>query len=192
MVADMVFWILAGLVVTGLILYAVGLYNTFVRLAFANDQAFANIDSVLRQRHEEISKLVNACQAYMEHERGVLEDLTRLRTQADEAHGVDQKVKAENAIARQLGRLRLVLEAYPDLKASQNFMQTQQRMSEIETTINDRREFFNASATEYNTYIRQFPPLLFAPVLGFGKRSLLETPEELRANIPQPFPLKSR
>ena len=192
MVADMVFWILAGLVVAGLILYAVGLYNTFVRLAFANDQAFANIDSVLRQRHEEISKLVNACQAYMEHERGVLEDLTRLRTQADEAHGVDQKVKAENAIARQLGRLRLVLEAYPDLKASQNFMQTQQRMSEIETKINDRREFFNASATEYNTYIRQFPPLLFAPVLGFGKRSLLETPEELRANIPQPFPLKSR
>jgi len=192
MVADMVFWILAGLVVTGLILYAVGLYNTFVRLAFANDQAFANIDSVLRQRHEEISKLVNACQAYMEHERGVLEDLTRLRTQADEAHGVDQKVKAENAIARQLGRLRLVLEAYPDLKASQNFMQTQQRMSEIETKINDRREFFNASATEYNTYIRQFPPLLFAPVLGFGKRALLETPEELRADMPQPFALKSR
>ena len=192
MVADTVVWILVGLAVVGLILYLVGLYNTFVRLAFANDQAFANIDSVLRQRYEEIPKLVNACQAYMEHERGVLEDLTRLRTQADEAHGVDQKVKAENAIARQLGRLRLVLEAYPDLKASQNFMQTQQRMSEIETTINDRREFFNASATEYNTCIRQFPPLLVAPVLGFGKRSLLETPEELRANIPQPFPLKSR
>ena len=192
MVADAVIWIVAGLAILGLVLYTVGLYNTFVRLGFANDQAFVNIDSVLRQRHEEIPKLVNACQAYMEHERGVLEDLTRLRTQADEAHGVDQKVKAENAIARQLGRLRLVLEAYPDLKASQNFMQTQQRMSEIETKINDRREFFNASATEYNTYIRQFPPLLFAPVLGFGKRSLLETPEELRANIPQPFPLKSR
>ena len=192
MVADTVVWILVGLAVVGLILYLVGLYNTFVRLAFANDQAFANIDSVLRQRYEEISKLVNACQAYMEHERGVLEDLTRLRTQADEAHGVDQKVKAENAIARQLGRLRLVLEAYPDLKASQNFMQTQQRMSEIETKINDRREFFNASATEYNTYIRQFPPLLFAPVLGFGKRALLETPEELRADMPQPFPLQPR
>ena len=192
MVADAVIWIVAGLAILGLVLYTVGLYNTFVRLGFANDQAFANIDSVLRQRHEEIPKLVNACQAYMEHERGVLEELTRLRTQADEAHGVDQKVKAENAIARQLGRLRLVLEAYPDLKASQNFMQAQQRMSDIETKINDRREFFNASATEYNTYIRQFPPLLFAPVLGFGKRSLLETPEELRANIPQPFPLKSR
>lgn len=192
MVADTVVWILVGLAILGLILYAVGLYNTFVRLAFANDQAFANIDSVLRQRYEEIPKLVNACQAYMEHERGVLEELTRLRTQADEAHGVDQKVKAENAIARQLGRLRLVLEAYPDLKASQNFMQTQQRMSEIETKINDRREFFNASATEYNTCIRQFPPLLFAPVLGFGKRSLLETPEERRVDIPQPFPLKSR
>ena len=192
MVADAVIWIVAGLAILGLVLYTVGLYNTFVRLGFANDQAFANIDSVLRQRHEEIPKLVNACQAYMEHERGVLEELTRLRTQADEAHGVDQKVKAENAIARQLGRLRLVLEAYPDLKASQNFMQTQQRMSEIETKINDRREFFNASATEYNTYIRQFPPLLFAPVLGFGKRSLLETPQELRADMPQPFHLKSR
>ena len=192
MVADAVIWIVAGLAILGLVLYTVGLYNTFVRLGFANDQAFANIDSVLRQRHEEIPKLVNACQAYMEHERGVLEELTRLRTQADEAHGVDQKIKAENAIARQLGRLRLVLEAYPDLKASQNFMQAQQRMSEIETKINDRREFFNASATEYNTYIRQFPPLVFAPVLGFGKRALLETPEELRADMPQPFPLKSR
>jgi LemA protein len=192
MVADAVVWIVAGLAILGLVLYAVGLYNTFVRLGFANDQAFANIDTVLRQRHDEIAKLVNACQAYMEHERGVLEDLTKLRTQADEAHGVDQKVKAENAIARQLGKLRLVLEAYPDLKASQNVMQTQQRMSEIETKINDRREFFNASATEYNVCIRQFPPLLFAPLLGFGKRALLETPEELRADTPQPFPLKSR
>jgi LemA protein len=85
-----------------------------------------------------------------------------------------------------------VWEAYPDLKASQNFLQAQGRMSAIETTLNDRREFFNQSATEYNTYIRQFPPLLFAPLLGFGKRSLLVTPEELRADIPQPFPLKPR
>ena len=69
-------------------------------------------------------------------------------------------------------------------------MQAQTRMSEIETTLNERREFFNASATEYNTFIRQFPPLLFAPLFGFRARPLLETPEEKRADIPQPFPLK--
>ena len=192
MVADTVVWIVLGVAVLGLVLYMVGLYNTFVRLGFANDQAFANIDSVLRQRHDEIVKLVNACQAYMEHERGVLEDLTRLRTGIDTAAGTEAKVRAENALTRQLDKLRMVWEGYPDLKASQNFLQAQGRMSTIETTLNDHREFFNASATEYNTYIRQFPPLLFAPVLGFGKRSLLETPEELRADIPQPFPLKSR
>jgi LemA protein len=192
MVADTIIWIVAGVAVFGLILYAVGLYNTFVRLAFANDQAFANIDSVLRQRHEEISKLVNACQAYMEHERGVLEDVTKLRTGVEIATGTEAKVRAENALTRNLDKLRMVWEAYPDLKASQNFLQAQGRMSAIETTLNDRREFFNSSATEYNTYIRQFPPLLFAPVLGFGKRSLLETPQELRADMPQPFHLKSR
>ena len=192
MVADIVVWIVAGLAILSLVLYAVGLYNTFVRLAFANDRAFANIDSVLRQRHDEIVKLVNACQAYMEHERGVLEDLTRLRTGVDTAAGTEAKVRVENALTRQLDKLRMVWEGYPDLKASQNFLQAQGRMSTIETTLNERREFFNASATEYNTYIRQFPPLLFAPVLGFCKRSLLETPEELRADMPQPFPLKSR
>lgn len=190
MLADTVLWIVVGLAVAGLILYVAGLYNTFVRMALANDQAFANIDSVLRQRHEEIPKLVNACQAYMEHERGVLEDLTRLRTGIDTAAGTEAKVQAENALTRHLEKLRMVWEGYPDLKASQNFLQTQERMSAIETTLNDRREFFNASATEHNIYIRQFPPLLFAPLLGFSKRSLLETPEALRADIPAPFALK--
>jgi LemA protein len=190
MVADVVAWIVVGLVVLGLIAYAIGLYNTFVRLALANDQAFANIDSVLQQRHDEIAKLVNACQAYMEHERGVLESVTKLRADAGTAAGTAARVRAENALTRGLDQLRVAWEGYPDLKASQNFLQTQERMSAIETTLNDRREFFNASATEYNTYIRQFPPLLFAPLLGFGGRPLLDTPREQRADVPRPFPLK--
>ena len=104
--------------------------------------------------------------------------------------GTEARVRAENALTRQLDKLRMVWEGYPDLKASQNFLQAQGRMSSIETTLNDRREFFNASATEYNTYIRQFPPLLVAPLLGFAGRSLLETPDRLRADIPEPFPLR--
>ena len=187
MVSTTVAWILGGLLVLGFILYLVGIYNTFVRLALGADQAFANIDSVLRQRHDEIPKLVNACEAYMAHERGVLTDLTALRTQATNAKDTDDKVKAENALARQLGRLRLVWENYPDLKASQNFLQTQERMSAIETTINDRREYFNAAVTTYNTFIRQFPPLVLAPSVGFGARTLLEIPPEERTDRPQPF-----
>ena len=190
MVADLVMWIVAGVVVLGAVLYLVGLYNSFVRMAMANDQAIANIDSVLRQRHEEITKLVNACQAYMEHERGTLEELTRVRTGAEAAKGTEARVQAENALTRQLGKLRMVWEAYPALRASENFLQAQGRMSTLETTLNDRREFFNASATEYNTFIRQFPPLVFAPLFGFRQRPLLETPEAKRADIPQPFPLK--
>jgi LemA protein len=191
MVGEIVLWILVGLAAVGLVLYVVGLYNTFVRLSQATDQAFANIDSVLRQRHEEITKLVNACQAYMEHERKLLEDTTRLRTGGESAKGTEAKVRAENALTRQLEKMRMVWEAYPDLKASQNFLQAQARMSALETTLNDRREFFNASATEYNTYIREFPPLVFAPLFGFSRRSLLETPEAQRADIPRPFPLKT-
>lgn len=190
MVADLVMWTVAGVVVLGGVLYFVGLYNTFVRMALANDQAMANIDSVLRQRHEEITKLVNACRAYMEHERDTLEDLTRIRSGAEGAKGTEAKVQAENALTRQLSKLRMVWEGYPALRASENFLQAQERMSAIETTLNDRREFFNASANEYNTFIRQFPPLLFAPLFGFGVRAMLETPEEKRADIPQPFPLK--
>jgi len=190
MVTDLVMWIVGGVVILGLVLYLVGLYNSFVRMAMANDQALANIDSVLRQRHEEITKLVNACQAYMEHERGVLEDVTRMRTGAEGAKGTDQRIQAENLLTRQLGKLRVAWEAYPALRANENFLQAQERMSGLETTLNDRREFFNASATEYNTFIRQFPPLLFAPLLGFRARPPLETPEEKRADIPQPFPLK--
>ncbi len=190
MVVDLIIWIVAGVVVLGGVLYLVGLYNTFVRMAMANDQAIANIDSVLRQRHEEITKLVNACQAYMEHERGTLEELTRVRTGAEAAKGTEARVQAENALTRQLGKLRMIWEAYPALRASENFLQTQERMSALETTLNDRREFFNASATEYNTFIRQFPPLLFAPLFGFRQRALLETPEAKRADIARPFPLK--
>lgn len=190
MVADLVMWIVVGVVVLGLVLYLVGLYNTFVRMATANDQALANIDSVLRQRHEEITKLANACQAYMEHERDTLADLTRMRTGAEGAKSTDERIHAENLLTRQLGKLRVVWEAYPALRASENFLQAQERMSALEITLNDRREFFNASATEYNTFVRQFPPLLFAPLLGFRVRPLLETPEEKRADIPRPFPLK--
>jgi LemA protein len=190
MALDLVMWIIAGVVVFGLVLYMVGMYNTFVRMALANDQAFANIDSVLRQRHEEITKLVNACRGYMEHERDTLEQITRVRSGAESARGTDARIEAENALTRELGKLRIVWEAYPTLRANENFMQAQGRMTELETTLNDRREFFNASATAYNTFIRQFPPLLFAPLFRFGARPLLETPEEKRADIPQPFPLK--
>lgn len=187
MVTTTVAWIVAGLVVAGVIFYAVGVYNTFVRLARLADQSFANIDSVLRQRHDEIPKLVNACEAYMAHERGVLTDVTTLRAKAEQAEGTDEKVKAENQLARMLGKLRVMVEAYPDLKASQNFLQAQERMSAIETTINDRREHFNAAVTEYNTYIAEFPALVFAPTLGFRGRSLLEIAPEERIDQPRPF-----
>ena len=128
----------------------------------------------------------------MEHERGLLEDLTKLRTGIETSAGTEAKVRAENALTRGLDKLRMVWEGYPDLKASQNFQHVQGRISSIETTLNYRREFFNASATEYNTYIGQFPPLIFAPVFGFRGRSLLETPEASPADISAPFPLKQR
>ena len=187
MVSTTVAWIVSGLVVVGLVLYLVGMYNSFVRLRLAADQAFANIDSVLRQRHDEIPKLVNSCEAYMAHERGLLNEVTQLRAQAESAASPDDRIRAENALAPQLARLRVAVEAYPNLKANENILQAQGRMSTIETTINDRRENFNAAITTYNTYIRQFPPLVFAPLFGFGMRALLEIPQEEKVDQPRPF-----
>ena len=178
-------------IVVILVFIGVGIYNGLVGSRNQVKNAWAQIDVQLKRRYDLIPNLVETVKGYMEHERGTLEDLTRMRTGAEGAKGTDERIQAENALTRQLGKLRMVWEAYPALRASENFLQAQERMSALETTLNDRREFFNASATEYNTFIRQFPPLVFAPLFGFRGRPLLETPEEKRADIPRPFPLKN-
>jgi len=169
--------------VAGLIGYGVSIYNSLIQVKNNIEKAWKNIDVLLLQRHDEIPKLIDTVKGYQKHEQGLLEKLTQLRVGYQQAAGIDDKTKIENELNRNLGRLRMVWEGYPDLKASQNFIQLQNRISALESSIADRREFFNDSVNIYNIQIETFPAMLLAKPLGYQRRSLLEVPEEMKQDV---------
>jgi LemA protein len=138
--------LIGSLLVIGMIVlvaYVVGVYNMLVRLANNIDKAWSNIDVILKQRHDELPKLVEVCNSYMTHERETLESVTKARTAYSTGQNIDDKAQAENQIVGALGKLFAVAEQYPDLKANQEFLAIQQRISALESTIADRREFYD-------------------------------------------------
>jgi len=163
--------LLMGLVT--LIAYVVGVYNMLVRLANNIDKAWSNIDVILKQRHDELPKLVEVCNSYMTHERETLEAVTKARNAYGAGQNIDDKAQAENQIVGALGKLFAVAEQYPDLKANQEFLGVHQRISALENTIADRREFFNDSVNLYNIAIEQIPTLWVAQQVGYSARQLL-------------------
>ena len=163
--------LMIGLIV--LIAYVVGVYNMLVRLANNIDKAWSNIDVILKQRHDELPKLVEVCNSYMTHERETLESVTKARTAYSTGLNIDDKAQAENQIVGALGKLFAVAEQYPDLKANQEFLAIQQRISALESTIADRREFYNDSVNLYNIAIEQIPTLWVAQEIGYTARPLL-------------------
>ncbi len=167
--------------------YGISIYNTLVQVRNNVGKAWKNIDVLLQQRHDELPKLVDACSAYMKHEREVLDQITKLRTGYDQAKTTDEKTRVENELNKQLGKLQVVWEAYPDLKASQNFLQVQGRVSAVESSIADRREFFNDSVNIYNIAIEQFPNLILAVLLSYQRHPFLEVPEELKKDVKMKF-----
>jgi LemA protein len=173
--------LLFGLI--GIIAYAVSLYNTLVRLSNNIDKAWSNIDVVLKQRHDELPKLVDVCNSYMKHERETLEGVTAARSAYSRSTSVDEKAKAENQLTRALGKLFAVAEQYPDLKANQEFLTVQQRISALENTIADRREFYNESVNVYNILIEQIPALWVAQQIGYQARPLLTVASSDREDV---------
>ncbi|HSQ50082.1 MAG TPA: LemA family protein [Nitrospiraceae bacterium] len=177
--------LLCGLIV--LVAYVVGIYNTLVRLANNIDKAWSNIDVILKQRHDEIPKLVEVCNSYMIHERETLESVTKARTAYREGLNINDKAQAENQIVGALGKLFAVAEQYPDLKANQEFLAVQQRISALENTIADRREFYNDSVNLYNIAIEQIPTLWVAQEVGYTARPLLTVAPSDRNDVPLAF-----
>jgi len=169
--------------IVGIIAYAVSLYNTLVRLSNNIDKAWSNIDVVLKQRHDELPKLVDVCNSYMKHERETLEGVTAARSAYSRSTSVDEKAKAENQLTRALGNLFAVAEQYPDLKANQEFLTVQQRISALENTIADRREFYNESVNVYNILIEQIPALWVAQQIGYQARPLLTVASSDREDV---------
>jgi LemA protein len=169
--------------ISGIITYAVGLYNMLVRLSNNIDKAWSNIDVILKQRHDELPKLVDVCNSYMRHERETLEGVTKARSAYGRSTSIDDKAKAENQITTALGKLFAVAEQYPDLKANQEFLNVQQRISALENTIADRREFYNESVNLYNINIEQIPALWVAQQIGYTARPLLTVAESDRQDV---------
>ena len=148
---------LIGFVVVGTVGYFLSLYNGFVEMKNNIGRSWANVDVLLKQRHDELPKLVRTCEAYMQHERAVFDKLSEARAALAGAKSVAQRADAESLLGRALGGVFAVAEGYPDLKADQGFRALQQRISEIENQIADRREFYNDVVTLYNTRLEQLP-----------------------------------
>ena len=165
----------------------VAIYNGLVTSKNNVQKAWANIDIVLQQRNDELPKLIDTCQAYMQHEKDLLTHITELRTGYAGAQDLDKKVAIENELSKQLERLRMVWEQYPDLKAVQSFLQIQNRVSALESKIADYRESYNDAANNFNIQIERFPDLLLAGTMKYRRQSFLEVPEEKKKDVKMDF-----
>ena len=181
-------WVVLGIIVV-LVVWAISIYNNLVAMRQRTNQAFADIDVQLKQRHDLIPNLVETVKGYATHERGTLEAVVQARNAAMAAPGVEQKVAAENALTGALRQLFALSEAYPDLKANQNFQQLQAELSDIENKLAASRRFFNNAVQEYNTGIEQFPAALIAGPLGFTRKEFFDL-GETRAQLTQPPQVK--
>ena len=163
-----------------LIGFIISLYNMLVRVKNNVKKAWSNISVLLKQRHDELPKLIDACKAYMQHEKTVLENITNARVQAKQAHEsgkISDINKAESAVGKSLMNFMAVAENYPDLKANTSFQQFQKRISDLEDQIADRRELYNQTANNYNIAIQQFPAVLLASTMSFTAVDLLKFSE---------------
>ena len=166
-------WVVLGIIVV-IVLWAISVYNSLVAMRQRTNQAFADIDVQLKQRHDLIPNLVETVKGYAAHESGTLEAVIQARNVAVAAPGVEQKVAAENMLTGALGKLFALSENYPNLKANANFQQLQSDLSDIENKLAASRRFFNNAVQEYNTGIQQFPAALFAGIFGFSQRPFFD------------------
>jgi LemA protein len=159
--------VVLGLIVLAVAGYAIAVYNGLVRLKSNIQKSWANIDVLLKQRSDELPKLIASVKGYMKHEAGLLTELTKARTAFLSAKTMGAKAKADASISGALKTLFAVSENYPNLKANENFIQFQNRISGIENELADRREFYNDSVNTYNIRIKSFPDMIFAKMLGY-------------------------
>ena len=179
-------WIVIGALVV-LVLWIIAIYNGLVGMRQRVNQAFADIDVQLRQRHDLIPNLVETVKGYAGHERGTLEAVVKARNSAMAAQGPGQVAAAENQLTGALRGLMALAESYPDLKANTNFQQLQSELSDIENKLAAARRFFNNAVQEYNTGIQNFPAVLFAASLGFAQKDFFDLGEERKTvgEVPQ-------
>lgn len=177
-------WVVLG-VIAVIVVWAISIYNRLVAMWQRTNQAFADIDVQLKQRHDLVPNLVETVKGYAAHERGTLEAVVQARNAAIAAPGVEQKVAAENVLTGALRQLFALSESYPDLKANANFQQLQSDLSDIENKLAAARRFFNNAVQEYNTGIQQFPAVLMAGALGFTQKEFFDVGVDERKVLEQ-------
>ncbi len=161
-------------VIVVLVVWVISIYNGLVSMRQRVNQAFADVDVQLRQRHDLIPNLVETVKGYAAHERGTLDEVVKARNAAVAAQGPAQQAAAENMLSGALRQLFALSEAYPDLKANTNFQALQAELTDIENKIAAARRFFNNAVQEYNTGIQRFPAALFAAALGFSSKDFFD------------------
>ena len=168
-------WIILGVIVL-LVVFAISIYNGLVALRQRVNQSFADVDVQLKQRHDLVPNLVETVKGYAAHERGTLEAVVQARNSAVTAQGQGpaQQAAAENALTGALRQVFALSEAYPNLKANENFQQLQMELTDLENKIAASRRFFNSAVQEYNTGIQRFPAALFAATFGFAPKDFFD------------------
>jgi len=177
----MALFIVLGVIVV-IVLWVISMYNSLVRLRNNRENAFADIDVQLKQRHDLIPQLVETVRGYASHEKETLDRVVSARNGAIGARTIDDKIVAENMLTSALAGLKVTVEAYPDLKANQNFMQLQEEISDIENKLSAVRRFFNSATKEFNNAVQVFPSNLIAGMFGFRKEMMFDLGEQ-RASL---------
>jgi LemA protein len=174
-------------VMVGLVVYVVMIFNGLIALKNDVAKAWANIDILLKQRHDELPKLVEVCKGYMNHERETLEKITQARSQYQQAVSVDQKAQADLGTTSALRGLFAVVENYPQLKANENFLKLQNRITELENEIADRREFYNDSVNIFNIRIQQMPDTFVAAFMNLKPSPMFQVEDADKADVKMSF-----
>jgi len=181
-----IFWtVVIGFAVVGTIGYALSIYNGLVALRNNIARSWANIDVLLKQRHDELPKLVKTCEGYMRHERGVFDKLSEARAALAGAKSVAERAGAEGMLNRALGAIFAVAEAYPDLKANQNMALLQEELTSTENKVAFARQAYNDSVMGYNTARESFPTNVVAGALGFQAADLFQLESEAERAAPK-------
>ena len=175
--------VVLALIAIGVILLLLTRYNSLIQLKNDIDKAWANIDVLLKQRHDELPKLIETCKGYMQYEQKTLQAIVDARSAYQKATTVADKAQAEGALSGALKTLFAVAENYPDLKANNSFLQLQSRITDLEEKIADRREFYNDSVNTYNIRIQQFPDMVIAGMMNFQRHELFQVTEEDRRDV---------
>ena len=176
--------VVVGIVVLAALLFF-GLYNGLVRARIGSETAWSDIDVQLKRRHDLIPNLVNSVKGYASHEKETLENVVQARDSAAAASGVAQSGQAEGMLSSALGRLMAVAEAYPDLKANQNFLQLQEELTSTENKIGFARTNYNRMTANYNERLQAIPSNIIAGMFNFQKRDLFEIEDPAARNVPE-------